>query len=488
MYLRPLTHCTLAGLVALSLAIAGCSNEAKKPPGDGKKAGEKTADNKEAGKGSDSKVSPDTSTTADASKNESADKTPPPAVATKDKSADKTPPPADNSQSAAAPAKKLLLGSPELTAGIPGEGKLTVEQIKAWLDDPKNSDVLQIELPLGLSAGIGQVKGLDANPLTRAKIELGRELYFDGRLSKDGSISCASCHDPEQGYAAHTQFGVGVGGQTGDRNSPVSYNRILSDKQFWDGRAASLEEQAKGPIANPIEMADTHEGAVKTVNGIEGYRIQFEKVFEGPATIDTIAQAIASFERAIVTGPAPFDYNERLRPYTEDVLKDLKSDDPEGYAEYEKFKAEAAANPMSESAKRGREIFFTDKGSCTACHVGPNLSDELYHNLGVGIDPEKPDAFDIGRAKITKDDKDTGAFKTPTIRNVALSAPYMHNGSQKTLEEVVEWYAKGGHPNAHLDAKIKKLELTDQDKKDLVEFMRACTGKFPKVEKGRLPQ
>jgi len=514
MHLRPLSHCTLAALVAVSLVMAGCA-ETKKPAADTKKAGDKaktadkttgkTTDNaSDAGKVSDAKDAADKSVTdkkpadmptadkaAPADKTASNDQTPA-------KPEEKTPPPKEVPKAAAADAKadtataaasgKVMLGSPELTAGIPGEGKLTVEQIKAWLDNPKNHEVLQIELPLGLDAGIGQVKGLDKNPLTRAKIELGRQLYFDGRASKDNSISCASCHDPEQGFATHTQFGVGVGGQTGDRNSPVSYNRILSDKQFWDGRAESLEEQAKGPIANPIEMSNTHENCVSCVNALEGYRLQFEKIFGGPATIDTIAQAIASFERAIVTGPTPFDYNEKLKTYTEDVVNDLKADDPEGYAAYEKLKKAAEASPMSDSAKRGREIFFTDKGSCTACHVGPNLSDELYHNLGVGIDPDKPDTFDVGRSKLSKEDKDTGAFKTPTIRNVALTAPYMHDGSQKTLEEVVEWYAKGGHPNKFLDPKIKKLDLTDQDKKDLVEFMKACTGSFPVVQKGRLPE
>ena len=141
---------------------------------------------------------------------------------------------------------------------------------------------------------------------------------------------------------------------------------------------------------------------------------------------------------------------------------------------------------MCDSAKRGRDLFFSEKVNCTACHVGANLTDEKYHNLGVGMDKEKPD---IGREDTTKEPKDRGAFKTPTIRNVALSAPYMHDGSQKTLEEVVEWYAKGGHPNPNLDEKIKKLELSDQDKKDLVEFMtQGCTSDFPKVERGRLPE
>ncbi len=130
-------------------------------------------------------------------------------------------------------------------------------------------------------------------------------------------------------------------------------------------------------------------------------------------------------------------------------------------------------------------MFFGDKAGCTACHVGANLTDEQYHNLGIGMDVAEPAE---GRFAVTKDEKDRGAFKTPTIRNVELSAPYMHDGSQATLEEVVEWYAKGGHPNAHLSDKIKKLELSDQDKQDLVEFMRACTGAFPKVERERLPE
>ena len=168
-------------------------------------------------------------------------------------------------------------------------------------------------MPLGLSVGVGQISIPADNPMTRAKIELGRQLYFDKRLSADSTVSCADCHHPDEGYARHTQFGVGIGGQEGGRNSPVSYNRILSGAQFWDGRAASLEEQAVGPIANPIEMGNTHEAAVDTVKKIEGYRIQFAKIFDDGVTIGNIGKAIATFERAIVTGPSPFDYYEPLR-------------------------------------------------------------------------------------------------------------------------------------------------------------------------------
>lgn len=387
--------------------------------------------------------------------------------------------------------EQVLLGSPDLTAGVPGEGALTTEQIQAWLDDPKNHQPLEVELPLGLAVGAGQITIPADNPMTRAKIELGRQLYFDKRLSADATISCADCHHPDEGYARHTQFGVGIGGQEGGRNSPVSYNRILSGAQFWDGRAASLEEQAVGPIANPIEMGNTHETAVDTVKKIEGYRIQFAKIFDDGVTIGNIGKAIATFERAIVTGPSPYDYYEPLRAMQVALKADLedldafKEDDPDLYENYMAKLESSEEHPISDSAKRGREIFFTAKGGCTACHVGANLADEKYHNLGIGMDKAEPD---LGRFVVSKDEKDRGAFKTPTIRNVALTAPYMHDGSVKTLEEVVEIYAKGGHLNPYLSKDIKKLDLSDQDKQDLVEFMKACTGEFPKVEQGRLPE
>lgn len=398
--------------------------------------------------------------------------------------------PAPSVESAQAPVSapeqsQVVLGGPELTSGIPGSSQpLKMEEIQAWLDDAKNHLALTVSLPLGLAEGQSQIKGLEANPLTRAKIELGRQLYFEKRLSSDGTVSCASCHDPAQGFAAHTQFGVGVNGQTGDRNSPVSFNRILSDKQFWDGRAESLEAQAVGPIANPIEMANTHEQAVETLKNIPGYKLQFDKIF-GDVTIENVGKAIASFERVIVTNPSPYDFQKQLDAFAGVDPEELKADDPEAYQAYEKAKAAAEMSPMSDSAKRGSKLFFSEKANCSACHVGANLADELYHNLGVGMDAEKPDA---GRAKISGEDKDTGAFKTPTVRNAALTGPYMHDGSQKTLEEVVEWYAKGGHPNPHLSQRVKKLDLTDEDKKDLVAFMQACTSEFTPVVTDRLPE
>lgn len=382
----------------------------------------------------------------------------------------------------------MKLGDSEVTQGIPGDGNLTVDEITAWLDDAKNHAVIQPKLPLGLAAAEANITGIKENPMTLAKIELGRQLYFDTRLSKDNTVSCATCHHPDTAFAAHTQFGVGIEDQEGGRNSPVSYNRIVTGPQFWDGRADSLEAQAVGPIENPIEMGNTHENCVKTLAGIEGYRIQFEKIFGADAvTIDNVGKALATFERTLVTAPAPYDYLEITKnvekQWGED-MDELEEEEPEQFEQYQIAKKKSES--MSDAARRGAELFFDEKSNCTACHAGANFADEKYHNLGVGMMAEKPD---VGRFEISKKEIDKGAFKTPTLRNVALSGPYMHDGSQKTLEEVVEWYAKGGHANPFLSEKMKKLELSDQEKADLVAFMReGLTSDFPTVATDRLPE
>ena len=394
-----------------------------------------------------------------------------------------------NAQQGARPT--VVLGTPNLTNGIPGKGDLTVEEIKNWLDKKANHRPLEVVLPVGLALGANNISIPADNPITRAKIELGRQLFFDTRLSSDNTVSCASCHHPEDGYGRNTKFGVGVGGQMGGRNSPIAFNRILSSVQFWDGRAATLEDQAKGPIANPIEMANTHDAAVKTLKGIEGYRLEFEAIFPGKGiTIDTVAQAIATFERAIVTGGSPADYYEPFANFVKnygDELKDLdafKKDDLDSYNQYWSLKRASDAHPITASAIRGRELFF-GKANCTACHAGANFTDEKYHNIGIGMDKPKPD---LGRYDQTKVDKDKGAFKTPTVRNISQTGPYMHDGSLKTLEEVVEWYDKGGHPNPYLSDKMKKLNLTAQEKEDLVSYMKALQGDLPKVRTDRLPK
>ena len=219
---------------------------------------------------------------------------------------------------------------------------------------------------------------------------------------------------------------------------------------------------------------------------------QFKRIFDDGLNIENTAKAIASFERVLVTGPAPWDYHQELKAFEQQYAADiedldaLKEEDPELHKEYTDLKAAADKHSISESAVRGGELFFSDKSGCTACHLGANFTDEKYHNLGVGMDAADPD---LGRFVVTKVEADKGAFKTPTVRNAAMTAPYMHDGSQKTLEEVVEWYAKGGHPNQWLDKNVKKLDLTDQDKADLVAFMKeGLMGELPKVESGRLPK
>jgi cytochrome c peroxidase len=379
---------------------------------------------------------------------------------------------------------EVKLGEGDLLTGIPGDGPLKLDAIKKWLAEPMNHVTLEVSLPMGLNVGKIPQEPLEKNPLTKAKIELGRQLYFDTRLSSDNTISCASCHHPDKGYAFDSQFGIGVDGQEGGRNSPVSYNRILTTAQFWDGRAESLEAQAVGPIANPIEMGNTHETVVQTIAEIPGYKLQFDKVFEDGVNIDNVGKALASFERAIVTGPSAFDYYEQLKPLKA-LDEEIIAEEEDLKAKYDMLMAGAKEKPMSESAERGYKLFFSERVNCSACHVGANLADEKYHNLGIGMDADEPD---MGRFVVTGEEKDKGAFKTPTIRNVELTAPYMHDGSLKTLEESVQHYNKGGTPNPWLSDKVKKLNLTEQEVADLVAFMKACTGDFPPIEHARLPE
>jgi len=287
------------------------------------------------------------------------------------------------------------------------------------------------------------------NPQTDAKINLGKQLYFDGRLSADGKISCATCHDPKTGWAGHDATDTGINGRVGDRNSGTVVNSGYMKYQFWDGRAGSLEEQALGPIANPVEMGETLENVVRKLNAVPGYRKQFGEVFKTEVTADGIAKAIAAFERTIVSGPSPYDRC---------VAGDTKA--------------------MSQEAVRGMEI-FNGKGRCSACHNGPVFSDQGFHNLGVGMDKPKPD---LGRYDHTKNPADKGKFKVPTLRNVAETPPYLHDGSAKTLLEVIEVYNRGGVANPWLDPMVLPLDLTAREMGDLVAFLEALTGPVAQVD------
>ncbi|MEW5922703.1 MAG: cytochrome c peroxidase [Candidatus Zixiibacteriota bacterium] len=290
------------------------------------------------------------------------------------------------------------------------------------------------------------------NPQTVDKILLGKKLYFDTRLSADNSVSCATCHDPAMGWSDAGPTSKGINNQLGGRRAPPVSNSAYNLLQFWDGRSPSLEDQAKGPIANPIEMGNTHVAMIRTVNDIPGYVEEFKQVFgSSPITVDQVAQAIAAFERTVVTTDSPFDRY---------VRGDLE-----------------ALTPLE---KKGLEI-FNGKGHCTACHWGGHFSDGRFHNLGVAhTDPSNKDE---GRFKVTNNPLDMGAFKTPTVRDAALRAPFMHDGSEKTLEDVVRLYDRGGGPDkANLDPLMVPLDLSENEVQALVAFMkRAMVSTNPEV-------
>ncbi|MDE3242998.1 MAG: cytochrome-c peroxidase [Nitrospirota bacterium] len=289
-----------------------------------------------------------------------------------------------------------------------------------------------------------------------AKIALGKQLYFDGRLSKNNAVSCAFCHNPGTGFADPRQTSIGVGGGVGGRQAPTVYNTGFLPLQFWDGRAGSLEEQAIGPIVNPVEMAETHENVVKKLGKIKGYRQQFHAVFGTDVNLQGIAEAIAAYERTVVSTNSAFD-------------KYMLGD----------------ADAMDGAAIRGMAL-FKGKARCVLCHNGPNFTDNRFHNLGV---PQTgPMKEDLGRYYVTRQDRDKGAFKTPTLRSIAETAPYMHDGVFKTLEEVVDFLDKGGAVNPNLSPLIKPLGLTQREKADLVGFLNALAGEPVKFEMPKLPK
>jgi len=294
------------------------------------------------------------------------------------------------------------------------------------------------------------------NPLTPDKVELGKQLYFDKRLSRDDTISCASCHDPKKGWSNGEAFATGVRGQVGGRSAPTIINAAYSDLQFWDGRALALEGQALGPIQNPIEMDMSLDEVVAKLNKIDGYRVAFRKVFNTDVTSEGIAKAIASFERTCLSGDAPYD----------------------------RFKA-GDKTALSESAQRGMKAFF-GKAQCSSCHTGHSFTDFSFHNIGIGLEKEKPDP---GRHEVTKVLGDRGGFKTPTLREISRSAPYMHDGRFKTLAEVVDYYDKGGFNNPQLDEAIFPLKLTTQEKADLVKFLTEglTSESYPDIAPPKLP-
>jgi len=372
-------------------------------------------------------------------------------------------------------------GGQAASQDIAKPGTLPVEVIQRSLKAPGAHEPYVPAALLGLPKDLSTYIPAD-NPLTPAKVELGRQLYFDKRLSRDGTVSCATCHDPAFAWTDCEPVSTGISGQKGGRSAPTVINRLLGKTQFWDGRAATLEEQALGPVANPIEMGFTVEEAVALLNGIPGYRMQFEAVFGGPATNDGVAKALAAFERSVVSGANKNDYFEAAQPWFD--WDPASEEDAETKALGTKALDAEKTHRMSEAAERGRALYF-GKASCSTCHVGVDLTDELFHNIGIGMAAEKPD---LGRFVVTQVEADKGAFKTPSLRNIAQTAPYMHDGSLATLMDVVNHYDQGGIKNPWLSDKIKPLKLTEAEKQDLVTFMEeALTGQTTPVEAPRLP-
>ena len=320
-------------------------------------------------------------------------------------------------------------------------------------------------MPAGESQAIEPPLGLPAvaipadNPPTAQTIALGRKLYYDKSLSVDNSIACASCHDPEAGFADPNQFSEGVGGELGGRQAPPVMNAAYFTTQFWDGRAASLEEQAGGPVENPIEMAFTHEGVVERLSDDPVYTELFNEAWgEGPIVFEMVAKSIASFERTVLVGNSPFD----------------------------RYMFGGDKEAMSAEAIRGLDVFTDpEKGNCEVCHEineedGYALfTDNKFHNLGVGAELDGSLA-DIGRFEVSQVETGKGAFKTPHLRNIADSAPYMHDGHLKTLKEVVDFYVGAGNSNDFRDEEIHELDhLSAEERADLSAFMEALSGEYP---------
>jgi cytochrome c peroxidase len=276
-----------------------------------------------------------------------------------------------------------------------------------------------VAIPLGLDLYLPVPED---NPMSPERVAMGSRLFSDRRLSRDGSVSCASCHDPYRAFSTAQQVSPGVFGRMGRRNAPALINRAYGRSFFWDGRVATLEEQVLKPIQDPNEMD--------------------LPLFEAAARVglaaDEISRALASFVRSILSGDSPFD---RFINGNRDAL--------------------------TVQQQSGLQI-FRGKGNCTACHVGPNFTDEKLHNTGVAWRD----------SHFTDDGAGRGAFKTPTLREIARTAPYMHDGTLTTLEEVVEFYDRGGRPNPNLDPEIRPLRLSPAEKQALLAFLRALSGRI----------
>ncbi|PIO89812.1 MAG: cytochrome C peroxidase [Zetaproteobacteria bacterium CG06_land_8_20_14_3_00_59_53] len=304
---------------------------------------------------------------------------------------------------------------------------------------PAFADGVPADIPAGMGPLPGVVPAPADNPASTRKIELGKQLYFDPALSKSGNVSCNSCHNLANGGVDNQRFSIGHQWQRGGRNAPTVLNAAFWSSQFWDGRAAQLEDQAKGPPMNPLEMADdTAEQLIARLKDA-GYEPLFSEVFgENALTYDNMAKAIAAFERTLITPDAPFDLYAR------------------------------GEGKISAAAKRG--MYKVEELGCTGCHAGPLFTDNSFQRFDYGTD--------VGRKAVTGNAEDDHLFRVQSWRNIALTAPYFHDGSIATLNQAVRVMAK-----KQLDA-----DLSDKDASDIVAFLNTLTGKQPRVTYPLLPR
>jgi cytochrome c peroxidase len=292
-----------------------------------------------------------------------------------------------------------------------------------------------------------------SNPTTPEKVALGQMLFFDPRISGSGAISCATCHNPALGWSDAMPTGLGHMGGRLKRHTPTILNVAYGEPYFWDGRAATLEEQAKGPLTSAAEMNMPADVAVSRIQSIPGYVTAFSYAFPGKSiSIDTIAAALASYERTVVSASAPFD-------------KWVAGDE----------------SAISQAAKRGFEL-FSGKANCAVCHAGWRMTDDGFHDIGVA-------GTDRGRADVSPGIVQMEhAFKTPTLRNVSQRAPYMHDGSLPTLASVIDHYDSGFVTRPSLDTQMRRLGLTPEEKADLLAFLDSLTSLDPPTMVPVLPQ
>ncbi len=298
--------------------------------------------------------------------------------------------------------------------------------------------------PLGLP---GAIPTPADNPWTAERAELGRRLFFDPILSLDRTVACATCHRPERGFADDEARSTGIAGQLTLRNAPSLHNRAYGRHFTWDGRFAALEEQVLQPIQNEREMGLSVDLALERLAADASYAQAFRCAFDDGLSRANLARALAGFVRTLTAGASPVD---RFRALGEP----------------------AALEPLE---RTGRWI-YESKGGCWRCHSGANYTDEAFHNTGVGAAGGTPEP---GRLAVTGDELDRGRFKTPSLRGLALTAPYMHDGSLATLADVVEFYRRGGGANDALDPELRPLELTDDEARALVAFLEALSEKRP---------